>query len=105
MPIERSDSILPGMPSARALEMATDAVNRLYVLPETREHPVIRAQCLQLAYLIQAFDLASRSQEAHPEPNTTAGRWAACQDDPPRLPDRRRRDVARDAQALELVDA
>jgi len=105
MPIERSDSIMLGMPSAKALKMATDAVNRLYVLPETREHPVIRAECLQLAYLIQAYDLASRPLEAHPAPKTTAGRWVECQDDPPRLPDRPRRDIARDAQALEVVDA
>ena len=105
MPIERSDSIPLGMPLAEALEMATEAVNRLYVLPETKEHPVIRAECLQLAYLIQAYDLASRAPEAHPAPKTTTGRWVGCQDAPPRFPDRPRRDGARDAQALELVDA
>lgn len=105
MPIERSDSVPLGMPLARALEIATDAVNRLYVLPETREHPVTRAECLQLAYLIQAYDLASRPPEPHPAPKTTAGRCVAWRDDSPRLPDRPRRDVPREAQALELVDA
>lgn len=105
MPLERSDSIPFGVPLAKALEMATDAVTRLYVLPETKGHPVIRTECLELAYLIQAYDLASRPPEAHPAPKATAGHWAACQDDPPCFPDRPRHDVARDARASELVDS
>ena len=55
MPVERADSISLGMPSAKALQMATEAVRRRYVLPETMEHTVVRAECLQLAYLIQSL--------------------------------------------------
>jgi hypothetical protein len=39
--------------------MATDAIRRRYVLPETMQHPEVRSQCMRLAYLIQAFGLAS----------------------------------------------
>jgi hypothetical protein len=47
------------MPSAEALQMAIDAMRRHYVLPETMEHPAVKAECLRLAYLIQAYGLAS----------------------------------------------
>ena len=105
MPIQRPDSIPLGMPSAKALQIATEAVRRHYVLPETMRHSVVSAECLQLAYLIQAYGLASRPPEAHPTSKVAAGHWAACQDDPPLVPDRARRQVARDARALELLDA
>ncbi len=102
MPVERADSISLGMPSAKALQMATEAVRRRYVLPETMEHPVVRAECLQLAYLIQAYGLASRPPEARPAPEATAHR-SAFQGDPLRFLNRPRRHVARDTRALELV--
>ena len=38
--------------------MACDAMRRHYLLPETMEHPAVRAECLRLAYLIQAYGLA-----------------------------------------------
>jgi hypothetical protein len=47
------------MPSTEALQVATDAMRRHYVLPETMEHPAVRSECLRLAYLIQAYGLAS----------------------------------------------
>ena len=104
MPIQRPDSIPLGMPSAKALQIAAEAVRRHYVVPETTRHSVVRAECLQLAYLIQAYGLASRPPETHPTSKVAAGHWAACQDDPPLVPDRARQ-VARDARALELLDA
>ena len=39
--------------------MATDAMRRHYALPETMEHPAVSFECLRLAYLIQAYGLAS----------------------------------------------
>ena len=93
------------MPSAKALQMAMAAVRRRYVLAETMEHPAVRAECLQLAYLIQAYGLASPSPEGRPAPKATAECSAACQGDPPRSFYGPRRHVARDAQALELIDA
>ena len=51
-----------GMPSTEALQMATDAMRRHYVLPETMEHPAVRSECLRLAYLIQAYGLASKNR-------------------------------------------
>ena len=59
MPIERPHDAPLGMPSPEALQMATDAIHRRYVLPETMQHPEVRSECLRLAYLIQAFGLAS----------------------------------------------
>ena len=43
MPIERPDSISLGMPAAKALQMATAAMRRRYVLSEIIEYPVVRA--------------------------------------------------------------
>ena len=48
-----------GMPSPEALQMATDAIRRRYVLPETMQHPEVRSECLWLAYLIQSYGLAT----------------------------------------------
>lgn len=59
-----------GMPSVEALKMATGCIRRRYVLPETMEHPQVRAECLHLAYLIQAYGLAatpSRGGDAVPD--------------------------------------
>ena len=103
MLIERPDSISLGMPAAKALQMATAAVRRCYMLPETMEHPVVSAECLQLAYLIQAYGLASHPSEGRATPKATVDRLAACQGDPPHFFNRPRRHVARDARPLELV--
>ena len=56
-----------GMPSPEALQMATDAMRRHYVLPETMEHPAVRSECLRLAYLIQAYGLASTKPKSQHE--------------------------------------
>jgi hypothetical protein len=63
MPIERPNDVPFGMPSPEALQMAIDAMRRDYVLPETLEHPAVRSECLRLAYLIQAYGLASTTPE------------------------------------------
>ena len=47
--------------------MATVAMRRHYVLPETIEHPAVRSECLRLAYLIQAYGLASTKSEPQHE--------------------------------------
>ena len=57
MPIERPHHAPLGMPSPEAMQMATDAIRRRYVPPETMQHPEVRSQCMRLAYLIQAFGL------------------------------------------------
>jgi hypothetical protein len=65
MPTERPHDAPFGMPSPEALQMATDATRRCYVLPETMQHPEVRSQCVRLAYLIQAFGLASAKPAPH----------------------------------------
>jgi hypothetical protein len=67
MPIERPRDVPLGMPSPEALRAATDAMRRRYVLPETMEHPAVRSECLRLAYLIQAYGLASTKPESQHE--------------------------------------
>ena len=69
MPTERPHDAPFGMPSPEALQMATDATRRCYVLPETMQHPEVRSQCVRLAYLIQAFGLASAKPAPHVEPD------------------------------------
>jgi hypothetical protein len=63
MPIERPHDVPPGIPSPEALQRATDATRRCYVLPETMQHPEVRSQCLQLAYLIQSYGLTTANAE------------------------------------------
>ena len=63
MLIEHPYDVPLGMPSPEALQMATEAMRRHYVLPETMEHPTVRSECLRLAYLIQAYGLASTKPE------------------------------------------
>lgn len=48
-----------GMPSVEALEIAANAIRRRYVLPDTMQHPQVRSECIRLAYLIQAYGLAT----------------------------------------------
>jgi hypothetical protein len=64
MPIEPHDVPL-GMLSPEALQMATDATRRCYVLPETMQHPEVRAECMELAHLIQVFGLPSTNPARH----------------------------------------
>jgi hypothetical protein len=48
-----------------ALQTATDALRRLYILPATMEHPVVFSQALELAYMLSAYGLVP--DEEHPE--------------------------------------
>ena len=68
MSIKRPHDVPLGMPSPEALQMASDAMRRHYVLPETMEHPAVRAECLRLAYLIQAYGLASTKPKPQEKP-------------------------------------
>jgi hypothetical protein len=63
MSIEHRHDMPLGMPSPEALQMAIGTMGRHYVLPETMQHPVIRSECLRLAYLIQAYGWASTKPE------------------------------------------
>jgi hypothetical protein len=63
MPIERPHDAPLGMPSPEALQMATEAIRRRYVLPETMQHLVVRSECMRLAYLIQAYGLATTHRQ------------------------------------------
>ena len=46
-----------GLPSLEALQMATDALGQHYVLPETRQEPVVVGEAIKLAYLLSAYGL------------------------------------------------
>jgi hypothetical protein len=46
-----------GLPSPQALQTATDALARQYVLSETMLHPMVNGQALELAYLMTAYGL------------------------------------------------
>ena len=75
MAVECPQDVPLGMPSPEALRLATAVIDRRYVLPETMQHPQVRSECMRLAYLIQAYDLASmncapdhgREDELHDE--------------------------------------
>ena len=67
MLIEHPHDVPLGMPSPEALQMATEAMRRHYVLSETMEHPTVRSESLRLAYLIQAYGLASTKPESQHE--------------------------------------
>ena len=45
------------MPSSEAQQLARDLLGKVYVLPETLDHPQVKSECLQLAYIIQAYGL------------------------------------------------
>lgn len=60
--IERPHEVSQGTPSFGAVQVATDAIGRHYE-PETMQHPQVRAECMRLAYLIQAFGLATAKSE------------------------------------------
>jgi hypothetical protein len=58
MATHRLDTPL-GLPSPLALDMATDAVARNYVLPETLAHPMVQISVIKLAYWLMAYGLVS----------------------------------------------
>ena len=45
-------------PSPEALQLATAVIRRGYMLPETMEHPVVKFDSINLAFLIMAWGLA-----------------------------------------------
>jgi hypothetical protein len=45
-------------PSAEAWHLATAAIRRGYILPETMQHPVVQFECIDIAFLIMAWGLA-----------------------------------------------
>jgi hypothetical protein len=63
-----------GLPSPYALQIATDAVCRLYILPETERHPVVEDQALELAYLLAAYGLGQTEQQKTAAAQTDAAR-------------------------------
>ena len=46
-----------GLPSPLALQAATEAIRRQYVLPATMLHPAVARQALELGYLMSAYGL------------------------------------------------
>ena len=108
MPIERPRDPTLGMPSPEALRMATDAMRRYYVLPETMEHPTVRSECLRLAYLIQAYGLASTKPELQDDATEKQrdGRSLRCAPTAPFCDcSRHLGRVNQNSQTRELVDA
>ena len=68
-PTERPRDEPMGLPSPEALQLATRAIRRRYVLPETMEHPQVRSECMRLAYTIMAYGLApSSNRNQHLKP-------------------------------------
>jgi hypothetical protein len=90
------------------MQMATDAMRRHYVLPETMEHLAVKAECLRLAYLIQAYGLASTKPELqdHVTERQRDGGSLRCA---PTVPSRDRSGhlarMNQNSQTRELVDA
>jgi CheY-like chemotaxis protein len=52
-----------GMPSPEALRMATKAMCKHYIMPETKNHPVVRSECMRLAYTLYAYGLVPTNPE------------------------------------------
>jgi hypothetical protein len=59
MTTERPLDVSLGMPSLEAQRLATAVVRLRYVFPETMLHPEVRSECMRLAYLIEAYGLAT----------------------------------------------
>jgi hypothetical protein len=87
-----------GLPSPLALQAATEAMRRQYVLPATMLHPVVARQALELGYLMSAYGLVPA--EAQP-----AVAVAHSDIDTPRKPLRRVRGRRRAGQQAPVVDA
>jgi hypothetical protein len=83
MTSERPLDVPLGMPSAEALRLATAAIRRRYVLAETMQHPVVRSECMRLAYLIEAYGLATAPSP--PQEDVVAERRRARHGTAPRL--------------------
>ena len=108
MPIERPRDPTLGMPSPEALRMATDAMRRYYVLPETMEHPAVMSECLHLAYLIQAYGLGTtkpESLDAATEEQRDGGSLRCAPTVPFRDRSRHLTRTNKDSQTRELVEA
>ncbi len=88
------------------MRIATDAARRRY-LPETMEHPEVRAECLRLAYLIQAYGLASTQFGPNYEVTKVTRFSATGQREPPAVThgSGHRGRVTQTSRALELADA
>ena len=83
MLIERPLDVPFGMPSPEALQLATAVIRRRYVLPETMQHPRVRSECIRLAYLIQAYGLASTNSAPFNRTSTTLRCWPQVSVQPP----------------------
>lgn len=53
-----------GLPSPRALQIATDALCVQYAWSETMVHPVVIGQAIELAFLLSAYDLVPADPHA-----------------------------------------
>jgi hypothetical protein len=77
-------------------------MRRHYVLPETMEHPAVRSECLRLAYLIQAYGLAStKPEQRHDRTEERSYATAPFRDSSPQL----ERVTPSSSRTCELVDA
>jgi hypothetical protein len=90
-----------GLPSPEALQTATEALRRQYVLPATVLHPVVLRQALELGYLLSAYGLVP----AEPHPATPHSDIVV---DAPGKPPRRagfRHRRRTDGQRVQVLDA
>jgi CheY-like chemotaxis protein len=55
-----------GMPSRAALQAATEAMARQYIMPETMTHPAVQALVRKLAYMIMAYGLVPSTPAEQP---------------------------------------
>jgi hypothetical protein len=69
MGFERPRDVPLGMPSPEALRLATGAIRRRYVLPETMQHSRVRSECMRLAYFIQAWGMCATAPTSRGEPD------------------------------------
>jgi len=62
-----------GLPSPEALQMATDAICRHFLLPETRQHPQVQSAIMRFAYQLMAYGLVpAKSHARNVAPSRTA---------------------------------
>ena len=63
---------LMGLPSPEAMQMATDALCRRYISPETRRDPQVQSACINLAYDLMAYGLvATKAGHKARQPDAT----------------------------------
>jgi hypothetical protein len=99
-----------GLPSPDALQTATEALSRHYVLAETLLEPVVLGEAIELAYLLSAYGLVPTQPQTAAEPSGMAGYEARKPSrtkgtlDRPRCTGRHAR-VDDDANAMELARA